>query len=293
MTGRDDVPSAPLDRTEPPRPQRAPTADRSASGWRSARFLLPFALLTAAVIAQICYPLTTGTARDRSTVTIVLLCAGAALAHATATRGIRYAIGFLVLVSGIGLLAEVVGVATGVPFGCYAYATDRLGPTLFDVPLLIATAWTGGIYPVYIVAGIVSRRTVSRIALTATGAVGWDLFLDPQMVADGQWTWCDTTSGLPGLAQIPYTNYLGWFGVALVIAGVLAIWERTAPAPRAQARPNAITLAVPVALFLWTWLGSALAHAVFLDLPYSAGYGLVGMGVLGVPLLVVAGRAMK
>jgi putative membrane protein len=39
-------------------------------------------------------------------------------------------------------------------------------------------------------------------------------------------------------------------------------------------------------MFLWTWLGSALAHAVFLGLPYSAGYGSVVLGVLGVPLLV-------
>lgn len=115
------------------------------------------------------------------------------------------------------------------------------------------------------------------------------------MVADGQWTWCDTDSGLPGLTQIPYTNYLGWFAVALVMAGLLAVWEHGAPDPVPAQRTGGGTgtLAVPVALFLWTWLGSALAHAAFLGLPASAWYGLAGMGVLGVPLLVMAARARR
>lgn len=264
-------------------------------GPRSARFLLPLAGAMLTVCAQIGYPLTSGDARDRITTVIVLLSAGTALAHATAVRGIRYAVGFLVLVSGLGLLAEVVGTATGVPFGCYEYAADRLGPVLLGVPLIVALAWTGGMYPVWVVAGMVSQRTASRIALGAVGAVGWDLFLDPQMVADAQWTWCDTDSGLPGLGQIPYTNYLGWFGVALVMAGLLAVWERAAPdaAPAPQAGGRVTTFAVPVAMFLWTWLGSALAHAVFLGLPHSGWYGLVGMGGLGVPLLVLSARSRR
>ncbi|WP_084467240.1 carotenoid biosynthesis protein [Nocardia arthritidis] len=282
----------------PPAPAEPAALEHSAgplSGYRSASFLLPLVLVALTIVAQIGYPLTTGGGRDRITVAVVLLSTGAALAHATATRGLRYAVGFLTIVSGIGLTAEVIGTATGIPFGCYEYAPDRIGPALLEVPLLIPLAWTGGIYPVWVVAGMLSRRTVARIVWTAVGAVGWDLFLDPQMVADGQWTWCDIHSGLPGLDWIPLTNYLGWFGVALVMAAVLAVWERAAPdpvrTPRSQSRAIALTAAV--ALFLWTWLGSALAHAVFLDLPSSAGYGFAGMGLLGVPLLVVLARARR
>ncbi|MGY1976454.1 carotenoid biosynthesis protein [Nocardia gipuzkoensis] len=262
---------------------------------RSVRFLLPLAFAAAAIVAQIGYPLTTGGARDRITVAIVLLSAGAALAHATATRGLRYAIGFLVVVSGLGLTAEVIGTATGVPFGCYEYAVDRFGPALLTVPLIVPLAWTGGIYPVWVVAGMLSRHTPVRIVTTAVGAVGWDLFLDPQMVADGQWTWCDTHSGLPGLDWIPVTNYLGWFGVALVMGGLLAAWEQAAPDPVRTPPEHGRTQArvVPVTLFLWTWLGSALAHAMFLGLLPSAAYGFAGMAVLGVPLLVVAAQARR
>ncbi|WP_405162274.1 carotenoid biosynthesis protein [Nocardia sp. NBC_01499] len=273
----------------------------------------PVVLAVALVLVQIAYPLTSGGGRDRVTVAVVLLSAGTALAHATVTRGIRYAAGFLVIVSGIGLAAEIVGTATGLPFGCYEYAVDRLGPALSGVPLVVPLAWTGGLYPVWVVAGLVSRRTLSRIGLTAAGAVGWDLFLDPQMVADGQWTWCDTGSGLPGLADIPYTNYLGWFAVALLMGGLLAVRDRAAPGPSDgldgplaagvgatpgpsvgldrlleglnAAAPKTGSIAVPVAVFLWTWLGSTLAHAVFLGLPFSACYGAVGLSVLGLPLL--------
>ncbi|WP_068063643.1 carotenoid biosynthesis protein [Nocardia xishanensis] len=252
------------------------------------RHPVPALLAVLLVIAQIGYPLTDGTARDRITVVIVLLSAGTALAHAAANRGIRYAMGFLVIVSGVGLLAEMLGVATGIPFGCYEYAEGRIGPALAGVPLLVPLAWTGGMYPVWIVAGIVTRRTPVRVVLTTIGAVGWDLYLDPQMVADGQWTWCDTDSGLPGLADIPRTNYLGWCCVGLLMALLLAVWDHAAPAP-AQPR-SAASLTVPVAVFLWTWLGSLVAHAVFLDLPSSAWYGALGMSPLGVPLLIHLAR---
>ncbi|MFD0362506.1 carotenoid biosynthesis protein [Nocardia sp. GCM10030253] len=234
------------------------------------------------VLVQIAYPLTSGVARDAVTVVVVLLSAATALVHAGVTRGLGYAAGFLVIVSGLGLVAEIVGTATGFPFGCYEYADGRLGPAVAGVPLVVALAWTGGLYPVWVVAGLLARRTSGRIVLTAVGAVGWDLFLDPQMVADGQWLWCDTDSGLPGLARIPATNYLGWFGVALLMALALTVWERVAR----EVVLSGSNIAVPIVVFLWTWLGSALAHAVFLDLPASACYGGIGLGLLGVPLVV-------
>ncbi|WP_067830076.1 carotenoid biosynthesis protein [Nocardia inohanensis] len=236
---------------------------------------LPAVLL---VLVQITYPLMHGVARDRVTVAVVLLSAATALTHAAITRGVRWAAGFLVIVSGVGFIAEVIGTATGVPFGCYDYASGRIGPEPAGVPLIVPLAWTGGLYPVWFVAKSLYSRAWQRISMTAIGAVGWDLFLDPQMVADDQWTWCSPIAGLPGLADIPVTNYLGWLGVALVMAGLLEAWDRSA-ADNREAR------IVPIAVFGWTWLGSALAHAVFLGLPVSAIYGFLGLGVLGFPLV--------
>ncbi|WP_280233566.1 carotenoid biosynthesis protein [Nocardia cyriacigeorgica] len=267
--------------TDAGRNRVAATVSHSLQQIRRAGFaaLTPGVLAALWLLTQIAYPLTSGIARDRVTVAVVLLSAATALAHATYTRGPRYALGFLVIVSGIGLLAEIIGTATGIPFGCYDYATDRLGLAVAGVPLVVPLAWTGGMYPIWVVAGMLTERAWARITLTAVGAVGWDLFLDPQMVADGQWHWCVTDAGLPGVEHIPLTNYLGWLIVALVMAVLLTGWEHGAPLRRGGT-------VVPVAVFLWTWLGSALAHAVFLDLPASAGYGGAGMAVLGIALLV-------
>ncbi|MBF6330175.1 carotenoid biosynthesis protein [Nocardia transvalensis] len=240
---------------------------------------LPVLPAVAWVLAQIAYPLTGGAARDRVTVVVVLLSAATALAHAWVSRGPRFAAGFLLIVSGLGLTAEIIGTAYGFPFGCYHYAHGRLGPELATVPLLVPLAWTGGMYPVWVVARRVYHHASLRIPMTALGAVGWDLFLDPQMVADGQWTWCSAAPGLPGLPQIPYTNYLGWFAVAVIMAALLELLTR-------GAAPRDPSLAVPIAVFLWTWLGSTLAHAVFLHLPSSAVYGGIGMGILAMALAV-------
>ncbi|MFE1595246.1 carotenoid biosynthesis protein [Nocardia sp. NPDC058705] len=241
---------------------------------------IPAATALALVFAQITYPLSTDVARDRITVAVVALSAATALLHAATTRGLRWAVGFFVIVSGLGLTAEIVGTATGFPFGSYTYAVDRLGPAVADVPLVVPLAWTGGLYSIWIVAGILmSARTVRRVGLFVLGAVGWDLFLDPQMVADGQWTWAVRDAGLPGLPEIPYTNYLGWALVATVMAVLLTLLDRLLAPPRDP------SVAVPVAVFGWTWLGSTLAHAVFLGLPASAIWGFCGLGVLGIPLL--------
>ncbi|PKV99277.1 putative membrane protein [Nocardia fluminea] len=282
-------------------------------GWLRAdrRRAIPALTALALVFVQITYPLSAGVARDRITVAVVVLSAATALLHAATTRGSRWAIGFFVVVSGLGLTAEIVGTATGFPFGSYAYAVDRLGPAFADVPLAVPLAWTGGLYPIWIVAGMlvsgahsssvaINRSTgrgftesrsdarllsgskVWRVGLFALGAVGWDLFLDPQMVADGQWTWSVTDAGLPGIPEIPYTNYLGWALVAVVMGVLLTLLDHVLPPPRDP------SVAVPVAVFGWTWVGSALAHAAFLGLPASAIWGFLGLGVLGIPLCLRA-----
>lgn len=232
----------------------------------------------AAVGAQICYPLTTGTLRDVVTVAVVLQLGAASVLHAAAVRGPAWALRLMVVTAVGGFAVELLGTRTGFPFGDYVYTGGRLGPELAGVPLLIGVAWTAGAYPAWCAAQrVAGARWVRRWLLAAAGLAGWDLFLDPQLVADGHWEWTGTFDGLPGVAEVPVGNYLGWAGVALVMAALLG-------AGRAAGTGAADGL--PVALYCWTWLGSALAHGVFLGLPASAGYGLLGMGLLGLPLLL-------
>lgn len=255
--------------------------------------VVPIVLAATGILAQITYPLTEGVTRDRVTVAVVTFLAAACLTHAAVRRGVGWAVVLFLVSAGGGFASEVIGTATGYPYGCYAYAVDRLGPSIAEVPLVVPLAWTAGLYPVWCVASRLTRTVPTRIAAVTVGMVGWDLYLDPQMVADGQWEWCNA-GGLPGIEHIPLTNYAGWVLVAAAMATVLAL--RDSRATRAASGNDApVDDIVPLALFLWTWLGSALAHSVFLDAPelrFSAIYGLVVMGVPGVPLLysLVSGK---
>ncbi|WP_241386165.1 carotenoid biosynthesis protein [Rhodococcus sp. CH91] len=248
--------------------------------WRT---ILPVVPAVGAVLAQIAYPLAQGDARDLATVGVVTLLTTACLIHAALNRGVTFAVVLFMSSAGIGYLSEVVGTMTGYPYGCYSYVTDRLGPAAFDVPLVVPLAWSAGLYPVWCVASRLVRSGPGRVGAVTVGMLGWDLYLDPQMVADGHWSWCNG-GGLPGIEHIPLTNYAGWLLVAALMATVLVLVDS-----RSGRTGTPRNDGVPLALFLWTWLGSALAHSVFLDAPelrYSAVYGFVVMGVLGVPLLV-------
>jgi putative membrane protein len=213
-------------------------------------------------------------------VVVVLASAAAMIAHSAARLGALRTVAVFAATAGVGWSAEIIGTATSFPFGDYEYATGRIGPSVLDVPVVIGLAWTAGGYCMWWISSSVTSRLVPRIALATVGMVGWDLYLDPQMVSAGLWMWADRDSGLPGVEEIPLTNYVGWAGVAAVMFALLAAIDR---APVDTTPPTPIT---PIGWFCWTWLGSALAFLVFLDdpdLPPAVPYGLMAMGVLGVP----------
>jgi len=231
-------------------------------------------LLAALVLVEICYPLVDGAVRARFVVLTVLLGYAASVAHAAATRG-RWAVLALVSVTTAGgFLVEAVGVATCVPFGCYAYS-GALGPRPAGVSWVIPLAWTWMAWPAWLAAGRLAGALPARVVLAGLGLASWDLFLDPQMVTEGYWRWADPHPALPGVPGIPVGNYLGWLAVAVAMMAVLA----AVPAVRAPGADGPM-----YALYLWTYASSVLAHAVFLDLPASAAWGGAGMGLVAVPL---------
>ncbi|PZG08334.1 carotenoid biosynthesis protein [Micromonospora craterilacus] len=277
----------------------------------------PWALLALLVLAQICYPLTGGSTRARLTVATVLLGYLLSVGHALASRGPRTAVTLVAVVTGGGFAIEALGVATGFPFGSYDYS-GQLGPKLAGVPLVIPLAWTWMAWPAWLVAtrlttgpsirtpgtdhngllggGSAARppagtaawwRWPGRIALATVGLAAWDLFLDPQMVAEGHWVWRQATPALPGLPDIPVSNYLGWLLFAVLVMAALRPLAGPAVAVT-DARDHPM-----YALYLWTYGSSVLAHAVFLDLPASALWGATGMGVVAVPLAVTLLRSRQ
>jgi putative membrane protein len=108
----------------------------------------------------------------------------------------------------------------------------------------------------------------------------WDVFLDPQMVAAGRWQWRHPAPSLPGVADVPLTNFAGWFAVAVLVMVLL-----DAAVPR-RAGDGIGDDALPYALYLWTFVSCVLANLVFFGRPAVAVAGGVAMGAVAVPLAV-------
>jgi putative membrane protein len=237
----------------------------------------------AAVLAQVAYPLLTGTALRTATITAVLAFAVASVASATAWLGPR-AGGLLLLgAAGLGLLAEALGVATGWPFGTYRYAAT-LGPRLLGVPLVVPLAWTMMAYPALLAARrLASGRTAAvprRIVVALLGGwtlAAWDLFLDPQMVTAGHWAWAYPAPSLPGVADVPLTNTAGWLFVGTALTALLDALLPRSPTPVAET--------LPAVLLTWTWLGSLVANVAFFGRPEVGALGGVAMALVVVPYL--------
>ena len=244
---------------------------------RGGRQLAAAALAAAAVLVQMVFPFTDGGTLALTAASVLLL-SGAALAHALATRGPRALVVLLVVAGGGGLVAEAVGVSTGVPFGRYDY-TGTLGWEVLGVPALVPLAWIMMSWPALVVARLlVPHRRALRVVVAAWALTAWDVFLDPQMVDAGHWTWDSPHPALPGVEGIPLTNFAGWLVVSLLICGLLDRLLADAPLPLRLD-------AVPVAVYLWTYFSSVLAHALFFGRPPVALVGALLMGLVAWPLV--------
>jgi uncharacterized membrane protein len=249
-------------------------------GLRSTLRAVP-ALFGAAALAQVLYPLTSGSARDTLTVLIVALVAAASFVHAVQTRGARVAGVLGVVTVAGGFAVEVIATHTGVPFGAYRYS-GTLGPRVLGVPVVIAFAWAMLAWPAALAALRLCESFGARVLLGAWALTAWDLFLDPQMVAAGHWRWLHPSPHLPGVPDVPLTDYLGWAVLSLLISVALQ---------SALRGHRAADDRVPLAFYVWTWASSTLALAVLLGLPSAALWGCLAMGTVAVPVArSLAGR---
>lgn len=231
---------------------------------------MPWVFAGLTILGQIVWVLA-GSWRDAITITTVVTFALASISHAWITRGASWTAMYVVIAGGIGLAVEAIGTSTGLPFGEYSYA-DSLGPKVLGVPIVVPLAWTMMSYPVLLAAQRLARGWISVTVIGAWLLTSWDLFLDPQMVGEGHWTWADPTPALPGIPGIPITNYGGWLLTSLVIIGLLALL------PRKQTDEG-----VPTLMLGWVFASNILANAVFFGQPWVALWGGVAMAVVVVP----------
>jgi uncharacterized membrane protein len=233
---------------------------------------VPAGALVAAVamaLLQIAVPLTDDRA-GLTTAVVVAFAATTTLLAAAAWGGPRTLAAAAIVVGGT-LVLEAVGSRTGWPFGEYDYG-DALRPAVAGVPLAVALAWWAMAVPAREVAARLSPAGWRRVALGAVALTAWDVFLDPQMVDEGYWTW---TGGGPW-RDVPLSNYAGWLVASAVVMVVL---DRLLPRPGDS----------PALLVLYTWWAvmSTLGFLVFFGDPLV---GLVG-GLCMLPLAGLAWRA--
>jgi putative membrane protein len=109
---------------------------------------------------------------------------------------------------------------------------------------------------------VLARESVGRVLAGAAALTAWDLFLDPQMTAEGYWGWAQAGR----YRGIPARNYAGWFVTALAIMAAL---ERLLP-------PGEPVPAL-VGVYAWVAVMSTLGFAVFFRDPLVAVVGGAAM----------------
>jgi uncharacterized membrane protein len=229
-------------------------------------------LLAALVIAlNITYPLVHGDARAIVTEVTVVVFALASISHAWVWRGVVWAVCFAIAAITVGFIVEALGVRSGFPFGTYVY-NATLGLREFSVPVVIPLAWAMMAYPALVAARFLVRRRWAVALVGGWALATWDLFLDPMMVSDGHWRWVGDYQTLAGISHVPWTDFVGWLAVSIILINLLDLLpRRTAP------------IGQPALLYLWTYASSVLAAAVFFSRTGVAVWGGIAMGIVAVP----------
>ncbi|MFZ4635217.1 MAG: carotenoid biosynthesis protein [Saprospiraceae bacterium] len=114
-------------------------------------------------------------------------------------------LGYVVVAWLIGYVVEVVGVATGLLFGQYAYGSV-LGWKVLETPLLIGINWAMTIYLCCDVANrLIPAQTklLYRLLWCALLPVALDVLIEPVAIDTGMWHWYGQ---MP-----PLQNYIGWY----------------------------------------------------------------------------------
>lgn len=211
-----------------------------------------------AILLQVIYPLVDGEILRLLTINVVYWGAGAMLLHALLAYGTRYAITYFFFTFFFALTIEHVGLMTQWPFGSYSYS-GNLGLKIFEVPLVVPFAWIMMAHPVLTAARRIAGNWVFLYGGVALAA--WDLFLDPLMVAQGNWTWVVTGAHVPFQPEIPLSNTFGWLLSGMFLIGVLHLIT-----PR-EKRKGGATFRTTDAFLLWTLFSGFVGNLFFFSRP--------------------------
>ncbi len=117
------------------------------------------------------------------------------------------AVGFSVSMV-VGFVVEALGVKTGLIFGEYHY-TDRMGPRVFEVPLVIGLNWAILIHAIHAWVGKRLRSRTLMAAVGATAMTAFDWVMEPVAIRLRLWVW--------QADMVPLKNYLAWWGLSFLL----------------------------------------------------------------------------
>jgi uncharacterized membrane protein len=133
----------------------------------------------------------------------------------------------------VGNVFENLSIATGFPFGHYAF-TERMGPKILQVPILLGLAYVGMGYLSWAVAQAIlgtwrnggnGWRLGLLPLLSSAVMTAWDVTMDPVWSTLGRlWIWKQGGAYF----GVPISNFLGWMLTNYVIFQLFAwfVWRR-------------------------------------------------------------------
>ncbi|MDR7037187.1 putative membrane protein [Methylobacterium sp. BE186] len=138
--------------------------------------------------------------------------------HAVVTLGVARAAAFGAICCGITFSIENLGVATGFPFGRYAFRVGEGLAHVGAIPVIVGPLYFGIGYPAWIIACVLldsdvaaprDRPTLVAAPLVAAFTITqWDVVMDPASSTIGKaWIWFEGG----GYFGVPLSNFLGWF----------------------------------------------------------------------------------
>lgn len=215
-------------------------------------------VLAIAIFLQISYPLLNGEALRLVTIGTVYWGAAAMSLHALLSFGARYALTYLGTTLVFAFFIEALGVKTGWPFGIYEY-DGSLGFQILSVPIVVPFAWAMMAHPLLCAARRIAGSWVFLYG--GIGLMAWDLFLDPQMVSAGRWSWVVDGAHLPFTPDVPLSNAFGWLLAGMALMALLHLIL-----PRDRRKESASFFAVD-AFLLWSWFAGVVSNLFFFDRP--------------------------
>ena len=110
-----------------------------------------------------------------------------------------------------GLLVEIIGVATGFPFGSYYYG-NSLGWKIWEVPLVLGLNWWILVYGSIHLAKVITKHRLIQIILAPALMLGLDTLIEPLCETLDFWYWKNSV--------IPFENYVSWYIISIVLIGL-------------------------------------------------------------------------